>query len=257
MKTRLFAAIGLLLFSCKSSDLPEPNLTYGLVSAWELNETSGTGVVDSYGSNHGTVKGATINQVGKIGQCFQFNGANSYVSIPHSASLNPNGQDFSVNVWVKWEGSHLSNSLGGVMEKGEYKLDGNEFQFMVRGGGTVDYENGFYFRLRTSAGIINTICCTTDQTSIVGDWSWHMLTAVVDKGASVEGRIFLDGTEVGSLASITALVDNTSALNIGKYAYYYFPGKIDQPAVWNRALTASEIQYLYNSGNGLAFSQWQ
>ncbi len=256
MKKPLFIAICLLLFSCLSISLFAQSLTSGLVSVWEFNETSGTSVADAYGSNNGTVNGATINQVGKIGQCIQFNGTSSYVSIPNSASLNPNSQDFSVNAWVKWEGSALSGAVAIFMAKGEYVSSGSEFQFTLRGGGGADYKNGFYFRLRTSDGTLNTIGCTTDQTSIVGNGSWHMLTAVVDEGSSVEGRIFLDGTEVGSLASITALVNNTSDLHFGEYANAtYFPGKIDQPAVWNRALTASEIQTLYNSGNGLVYSQ--
>jgi len=43
-------------------------LTDDLVSYYKLDETSGTTAVDSFGSNDGTVNGATVNQTGKIGK---------------------------------------------------------------------------------------------------------------------------------------------------------------------------------------------
>lgn len=36
----------------------------------------------------------------------------------------------------------------------------------------------------------------------------------------------------------------------------YFNGLLDQPTVWNRVLTTTEITQLYNSGNGLNYTKW-
>src|SRR5881392_1275116 len=53
---------------------------------------------DIIGGNTGTLHNGTTFATGIVRQAFAFDGTNDYVSISHSAVLNPNGA-FSVVVW--------------------------------------------------------------------------------------------------------------------------------------------------------------
>ena len=71
----------------------------GLVSYWELDETSGD-VIDSHGSNEGTNVNATRGVSGKINTAFEFNGTNAWVNIPDDPTLK-NYDSFTVSAWIK------------------------------------------------------------------------------------------------------------------------------------------------------------
>ena len=57
-------------------------------------------------------------------------------------------------------------------------------------------------------------------------------------------RIFVNGTQVGTRAQTGAITTSTSPLRIGGNSAWgeYFAGRIDEVRVYNRALTAAEIQ---------------
>jgi len=68
--------------------------TDGLVSWWKLNRNAN----DAWGTNHGTAYGVTWFPKG----AGSFDGADDYVEIPDSVSLDITG-DISVEFWVKWK----------------------------------------------------------------------------------------------------------------------------------------------------------
>jgi hypothetical protein len=57
-------------------------------------------------------------------------------------------------------------------------------------------------------------------------------------------RMFINGTQVSTAAGPAALAVSTGALRIGGNAVWgeYFSGRIDEVRVYNRALTAAQIQ---------------
>src|SRR5215468_10310391 len=71
-------------------DVPAPAATNcvtapsGLVSWWRGEGNA----LDSAGTNNGTLVGNVTFAPGMVGQGFLLNGTNSYIRIPHSASLN-------------------------------------------------------------------------------------------------------------------------------------------------------------------------
>ena len=75
---------------------------------------------------------------------------------------------------------------------------------------------------------------------------WHYLVLTSDH-TNTETKIYIDGTQVGntinSVKSNGVAMDSISNINQGI-------GKIDEVVIYNKALTASEISALYNSGNG-------
>jgi hypothetical protein len=68
---------------------------------------------------------------------------------------------------------------------------------------------------------------------------------VKDNGAS-SIRDSLNGSIINSSDFIIGSANNDA----------YFNGYMDQPFVYNKVLTSTEIEYLYNLGNGLPYSQF-
>ncbi len=76
---------------------PTPTLWVSAFGVWNADNNAN----DSVGTNHGTspVGSAPSYVTGKIGQAFNFDGINDYVSLPTN-SLNSLTGDFSVSCWV-------------------------------------------------------------------------------------------------------------------------------------------------------------
>jgi hypothetical protein len=64
-------------------------------------------------------------------------------------------------------------------------------------------------------------------------------------------KLYINNVLIGSIscpgpASVTNLV-------LGNITSYYLNGKIDEVGIWNDALTATEVNSLYNGGLGLSY----
>src|ERR1039457_1622522 len=94
----------------------------GIVSWWkaELNANDQTGL------NNGTTINGASYAPGKIGEAFSFNGANQYVFVPNSPSLNVTNQ-FTLQAWVNpssmtWTGVSVISKVGGPGGTNGYQM---------------------------------------------------------------------------------------------------------------------------------------
>ena len=86
---------------------------------------------------------------------------------------------------------------------------------------------------------------------------WHHIVMVVD--SSGNGKLFVNGEQEATWSSGTNTSVNKFSIGqeydgTGSSASDFFDGKIDEVAVWNVALSTSDVTSLYNSGNGLKAS---
>ena len=90
-----------------------------------------------------------------------------------------------------------------------------------------------------------------DKGPLVNDGSWHLITAVRD-GSLGKNYLYIDGSKIDSASqTYTASFDGSVAVNIGYLnvaPYYYYVGLLDEVALYNVALSQSEIQKHYNFG---------
>ena len=77
--------------------------------------------------------------------------------------------------------------------------------------------------------------------------AWYHLVLTTD-GTTQKG--YIDGEEVDTKISSVDLFTGDYDLILGHSSYGDFTGSMDEFAVWNRAITPSEVVYLYNSGAG-------
>ena len=198
----------------------------GLVAAWSFNEGAGTTVADASGNNNtGTISGATWSTLGRYGNALTFNGVNNLVVINSSASLNVTTA-MTLSAWVFPTATQSGWRTIMQREVDAYFLNASSDAGPLRpaGGGTL---NG------TVRNIVG------PSALAVNAWT-HV--AVTYDGAAI--RLFVNGTQVAAVARTGTLETNTKPLRIGGNSPYgeYFQGRIDDVRVYNRALTATEIQ---------------
>lgn len=87
-----------------------------LVSWWGLNETDGTAVADSHGSNSAEATGASVNSGGIQGYCRYFGANNHYINVGDKSDLKP--AVFSLVFWAKTD-NYTLNLNGGADQFGD------------------------------------------------------------------------------------------------------------------------------------------
>jgi hypothetical protein len=209
------------------------SLTNGLVSYWKLDESSGTTASDSHGSNDGTVTGATWT-TGKLGNALSFNGTSDYVDCGNDASFDVS-DTFSVGCWFK--STMAGEWLRTIITK--YGLTSiTEFW----GLGWID-TNVLGMVIRDSLSVRN------DAVASVGeglDGNWHYLTGVV---STTDVKFYIDGVLKQTTTRTAGSVLNDRPVMMGSHLTTYSEMELDEPAIWNRALTEDEVKKLYEEGN--------
>jgi hypothetical protein len=206
-------------------------LTVGLVSAYNAENTSN----DTYGGYNGTAIGGLTYTAGKFGDAFQFNGTNSYVSIPNTINHLNFTNDFSVSLWVNY------NSLSAPYEM---------FLMNYKDGGTYGYGWTLYADSENllmdmrNGNTLNSYAKSFNPTTN----TWYNIVAT--RKRSTETQLYVNGIlQSGSYQFsnptvnqdyLTGQVYNIGANNGNNLSNI----KIDEVNIWNRVLTQSEITEL-------------
>ena len=197
-----------------------------MVAAYAFDEGSGTSVSDSSGNgNTGTVSGATWVSSGKFGKALSFNGSSALVSVPDAASLHF-GSAVTLEAWV--DPSAVSAAWRDVIYKGS---DAVYLESSSTGTGNAPAGGGTFGGQDEFAGGSSALAANT----------WSYLAETYD-GSTI--RLYVNGTQVGSLAASGAVLSSTSPLQIGGDSLFgqYFSGLIDDVRVYNVALSPAQVQ---------------
>ena len=198
----------------------------GLVLALGFDETTGAAVTDASGQgNHGTISGATRTTAGRFGGALSFDGINDWVTVADAASLDLTNR-LTVEAWVfptalnSWETVVLKEASGELV----YGLYGDNGA--RRPGGWVRVAGASTSAVGPTALPVN---------------AWTHLAMTYD-GAQVS--LFVNGTIVRTVARTGSMSNSANPLRIGGNAVWteFFNGRIDEVRIYNRALTAGEIQ---------------
>jgi hypothetical protein len=199
--------------------------------------------VDSSGTgNTPTVNSATLttDRFGAANSAYAFDGAGSLMERPYdpTSGLFPAG-DIAISAWFNTSsttpqeqaivGTHYGGSGEGYMLQVN-SWEGYRLYFLARAGG---------------------IQASLTSTNPVNDGRWHH-AAVVRRGDVIQ--LFLDGQVQGSTTLVGAIDYNPSIpFQIGHtygatQSAYYFTGSLDDIRIYNRALSAAEVDSLYRLG---------
>lgn len=201
----------------------------GLVAAYGFNEGAGASVGDQSGNaNNGSIFQATWYTTGKYGKALAFDGSNDYVSVPDSNSLDLTNR-MTLEAWVRptatsgWR-TVLLKENGGELAYGMYARESTN---RPSGWLRIDPTSGSSQSARSSVALTNN--------------AWNHLAVTYDGSVL---RTYVNGTLRGSRNVTGNMYTSSSPLKFGGNAVWgeYFAGQLDEIRIYNRALTATEIQ---------------
>lgn len=217
-------------------------LSDNLVAYWSLEEASGTR--DDAHSTHNLTDNATVTQAtGKVGNAAQFTAANSeYLSEADTAGLSGSDRDFMILAWLYLDTTGVAHSIAtkGISSSAAQ----GEYRFGVTNAN------------RLFGNVSNGTTQTTATDSVFGaltTGTWYFCEFWHDSVNNVVG-IRVNRHATGNTAAHTVGVQDTaSEFRLGRQqgaGTSYLNGRLDEVGFWDRILTSTELDDLYNSGNG-------
>jgi uncharacterized protein (TIGR02145 family) len=238
----IFTLILLTLGLLAQAQIPSYVPTNGLVGWWPFN---GNANDESGNGNHGTVNGATLaaDRFGNAGKAYSFDGVDDFVEVVN----NPNfafllNSSFSVSIWF-----NSTNLISTYSLIGQGDSDGqsqNRFWKI--------YLNGLFIQSHIRGNLSDPFDTKNNyQLNLTN--SWFMITMTRNFNNNL--NLFVNGQLVDIDNDITGISNQFNVqrnillgafLNSYNSSYIqYFPGRLDDIAIYNRALSASEVQQLY------------
>jgi len=214
------------------------DLTDGLVAHWKLDGNAN----DSAGSNHGTIYGATPT-TGKIDIALSFDGVDDYIDCGNSFASITGSTTKTITAWAK---SDVSDQSGRIITLYRHSDSYSAFVIYPRGndGGNPATWQALYATPGNSYNFIDSEVPVT-----AGEWA-HI--ALVQNGANV--HMYIDGELKNSVSDAAApTISNPPNAVIGTYMWYghgpdpSFLGSIDDVRIYDRALSAEEVQLLMHT----------
>jgi len=175
-----------------------------------------------------------------VGEGFTFDSNDDGVTIPHNVNLNVNSTGFTAEFWMKGiknqpqtlynvvDKSHGFGDNTGWTFQGESATGG--LSFLIGAGGGSPFIN--FPGVGSAVDVLDNVAGTWDGSTI---------------------QLYVDGVLQGT-APLSTAFNNTRALNIGFWwsggtPQRFFRGIVDELEIFSRALSASEIQAIYNAGS--------
>jgi hypothetical protein len=203
------------------------NLKRGLVLWLKLDEGSGTTAADSSGKgNSGTLVNGPTWVDGKLGKALSFDGVDDYVTTGNDAGLG-NTNRITISLWF------YANNISGLNRNLVSKNPGFQFSIFSNGQVQNSIHNGTQWYEFNGATI------TTNN--------WYYLTMTWD-GIACTHKIYINGALTNTFSGACNNMATGGSIRIGSDFGEHVNGTIDEVRIYNRALTAEEIQALYYEG---------
>jgi chitodextrinase len=182
--------------------------------------------------NGGSIGTAAWSTLGKFGNGLSFNGTNARVTIADAPSLRLSGA-MTLEAWV------FPTTVSSAWRDVLYKGDDNYYLSATSGNAGRPVGGGIFGGGYAEAFGASSLALST----------WTHLATTYD-GAMV--RLFVNGTQVSSVAKTGAILSSANPLQIGGDSIYgqHFAGRIDEVRIYNRALSANELQTDMNTPIG-------
>ena len=201
-------------------------------------------------ANDGTLQNGATFATGKVGQAFDLTHGLDRVEIPHSPSLDfTTSDEYSVDFWMKTQ-PH-SNAHPALVEKWSEFTNGS-YPYVVR------LNTGQYGPPGTIfvAAFDGTNTRSVDSVRRVDDNAWHHVAAVF-RHSQKKLEVYIDGSlDNSSVYTTLGSISNGDPLSLGirpspsasREADFNYDGLLDEVVVYGRALSAADIQSIYNAG---------
>jgi hypothetical protein len=224
------------------------DLTSGLVAYYNFN---GGNTNDSSGFNNKIILNnnatAATDRFGNANNAFSFDGSSSYMKVANSPSINPNS--ITLFAIVKVNGFY-AGACNGNQILGKGYPDGINGWFVMRFIDTTNTHcsgppNTNTELFGAAFGDSGPASTAYGENNPIQTGDWYNLVYTYDGHYA---KFYLNGQLTETTLASVSFTPNTNDLFIGRNedpAYpYYFNGVIDEIRIYNRALSAGEINQL-------------
>jgi len=218
--------------------IPFPLGDLGKVAHWRFNETGGTTAFDSVGPHDANLtNGPTWDTSGGVqGGAVVLDGTDDYVIVPYNSYIDP--ENFTVMMWVKPD----------VLEASAL--------FLGAGGGGWTSTGGYRIQMSSSSGGVAIWCNdgTTNYnagaTNALNVGEWNFVAASYD-GTNI--KLYVNDVNQPGTATATCSRLTNQDIWIGRsWGVTEFEGEIDEVMLFDKALSATEINNAYVSSGAIS-----
>lgn len=228
-------------------------LVTNLVAYWNFegnaaNHSAGSGGAAFNGTLMG---GATTTGTPKVGTgALLLDGIDNYTDVTTNVNVN---QPWTVSAWFLPTVAPTGTVRGFVFESvGSTTTSGYAMSYGIREGTATTDTNFQIFTDNTPAADVSANFQVADSATL-NTWH-HIITVFTPATASATGSIigYLDGVQRYNLViPVNNTLIGDTGFHIGTYRGAdgrWFTGSIDEVAIWNRGLSATEALEVYNKG---------
>lgn len=243
---------GLIPASTGSTSLPIPPPS-GMLAWWPAD-----GYPTDIQAGHGIVIGAgTTFAPSEVGQSFAFDGLTGFITITDNGDLTPAA--LTVDFWF------LSNINLPDPNHPEVpfimKLNPFDDANAVSKGYDFFYQFGAIgFGLPSTPSGARTIVYSSTGSTAITAGTWHHVAGTYDSSGQklyLDGSLVASGPNFGPIQYQAAALQFATVFNTANFSpgvnnpnfTYFFNGQLDEIEIHNRALSASEIQAIFNAGS--------
>ena len=229
---------------CTSSDMLILAELVGLRKDGELPEEDGPGKPNRHDRviEEAMIKGQVSAAPGKFGEAFDFQGGSLDIGSKDEFAIAD--QSCTVSLWFTRNPGSTDGQARRLISAGAGSDQKAGWAIWIQKDGS-----GLTFRV----GDGNTASDLTAKKDSLVNGEWHHVAVTVER-ESRQLHLFLDGVLAGEALKVDLLAGGTigshSGLCIGRNSddQQHHPGKIDDVALWHRALLPEEIEKIFQSG---------
>lgn len=224
-------------------------LADGPIAYWRLNESSGTSAADATGNGHtGTYENTPTLGVtgvmtdGSRDSAVNVGGTQHVLGSDWSDLEFPNLAPYTLEMWIRPDAVPGNGSFALLLAKqGAFGALNDGWDFLLEGTAS-----GAFIEMNRGAdegkGVVK-----SDVGAIVADVTYY-IAATFDGS---ELRLYINGVVVDDDTTSANMTTNSAVLSIGRDAgsnNWNFDGDIDEVAIYDRALTPTEVTEHYEIG---------
>jgi len=209
--------------------------TTGLVGYWRFDEGAGSTTTTGPGgaNNNGTLTGGMIwNSAGRFGAAVTFDGSSGYIPAANVTSLPAANAAQSISWWLKVVTNPSTSAVQDILGLSN-QGSSSAVQPGFRNGQIGVWQYGGTFMVSAPP-------------PTAGAWHHYVYTYDGSPGTQGTHRLYTDGVLVASNSTIAPQTATPILLEFGRWAgnLEYLAGSLDDVRIYNRALTAAEVQTL-------------
>jgi len=220
------------------------NLIPDCIAMWRLDETSGSTFSDNSGNGntltwqHGDISSdtAAAGNPPYLNNCVTFDGTNDYGQCA-GAVVSGATSTMSVSLWFKT--TYTGGNMGAI---GNFSWGNGRSGFCV----IIEAAGTYSVSLNYGKGDGSVATLTADYDCFtIG--KWHHLVITFNSGTAA---FYLDGESTGSDTDAGTIAASSQVMQVGREqnGNTVWNGSLDCVAIFDRVLTADEIEFLYNGG---------